>query len=396
MNGILDGITVIDLSKVIAGPLCGQMLGDMGAEVIKIERPGKGDENRNWAAYINGESCNYMSVNRNKKDITLDLQNEKGIEILYELVKKADVLIESFRPGVTEKLKIDYETLHSINPDLIYCTISGYGTKGDLSSRPGYDLMVQAYSGMMSMTGEEGQDPIRVGSSYIDIGTGLLAYNGVLTALLGLNRRKSTGQHINVSLLETAITFLGYHAVNHLNAGINPPRFGSGLWHLVPYQAFHTQNGFIITGATNDKAWKNFCLAIDQPYLYEDERFKTNKLRIENRDVLIPLLQKVFETNTREHWTGKLDQFKLPVSPVHELEEVMKDPQVLANEMVIEVDHKKIGNLKLLGFPVNFSETPYSVRMAPPLLSEHTEEILINKLGYTDDIIENLQNEGVI
>jgi crotonobetainyl-CoA:carnitine CoA-transferase CaiB-like acyl-CoA transferase len=396
MNGILEGVTVLDLSKVIAGPLCGQMLGDMGAEVIKVEQPQQGDENRNWAAYVNGESCNFMSVNRNKKDLTLNLKDAKGLEILYELVKSVDVLIENFRPGVTKRLKIDFDTLHKINPKLIYCTISGYGSEGEMRNAPGYDLMVQAFSGMMSMTGEEGQPPVRVGTSYLDIGTGILACNGTLAALMAVKNGLSEGQWVKVSLLETAITFLGYHAVNYLNAGIIPRRSGSGMWHLVPYQAFETQNGFIIAGATNDKAWQNFCQAIGQSELGQDERFSTGDLRIKNREILIPILQQIFRLDTREHWIERFNQYKVPISPVNQLDEVMSEPQVLENDMVIKVSHPKVENLKLLGFPVKFSETPCSVRFAPPLLSEHTEEILSNKLGLTKSTIEELRNVGVI
>ena len=393
--GVFSGIRVLDLSRVLAGPSCGQLLADFGADVIKVEDVG-GDENRKWAPVVDGESANYLSVNRGKRGMTLNLKSPAGQEVLAALVARSDVVIDSFLPAVAQRLGVDDERLRAIRPDLVHVTISGYGHEGPLASRPGYDLMLQAFSGMMAMTGERDGGPIRAGASFIDMATGLLAFSGVSTALYARLAGQAAGQHIRVSLLETAIALLGYHIPAYTLAGKLPPRDGSGVWHIVPYQAFRTRDGYVLAGATNDAAWQRLCQAIDAPELGANPAYATTVLRIENRTPVIAALSAIFLTRETAAWVKRLDAANVPCSPVNDIAQALEHPQVQAMGMVLDVADRNGRPLRLAGVPLNLSATPAEPGGAPPRLGEHTDTILKRELGLSDEKISALRKEGAI
>jgi crotonobetainyl-CoA:carnitine CoA-transferase CaiB-like acyl-CoA transferase len=390
-----SGIRVLDLSRVLAGPSCGQLLGDFGADVIKVEDVG-GDENRKWEPVVDGESANYLSVNRGKRGMTLNLKSAAGQQILAGLVRRSDVVIDSFLPAVAERLGVDDATLRALKPDLIHVTISGYGHDGPLAAKPGYDLMLQAFSGMMAMTGERDGGPIRAGASFIDMATGILAFSGVSAALYARLAGKAAGQHIRVSLLETAIALLGYHVPAYTLAGKLPPRDGSGVWHIVPYQAFRTRDGYVLAGATNDAAWQRLCAAIGATELGSNPAYATSALRIENREPVIAALSKIFATRETAAWVRLLDAANVPCSPVNDIAQTLAHPQVAAMQMVLDVERRTGGTLRLAGVPLNLSATPAEPGGAPPRLGEHTDDILKEELGLDDARIAALRKEGTI
>ncbi|TAJ84374.1 MAG: CoA transferase [Reyranella sp.] len=389
------GIRVLDLSRVLAGPFCGQMLADFGADVIKVEDVG-GDENRKWAPVIDGQSANFLSVNRGKRGMTLNLKSESGQEVLADLVRKADVVIDSFLPGVARRLGVDDARLRALRPDLVHATISGYGHEGPLAAKPGYDLMLQAFSGMMAMTGERDGGPIRAGASFIDMATGLLAFSGIASALYARQAGRAGGQHIQVSLLETAIALLGYHVPAYTMGGKVPPRDGSGVWHIVPYQAFATRDGHVLAGATNDAAWQRLCAAIGATALAADPAFATSALRIENRDRVIPALAAIFATRSTADWVEALDAANVPCAPVNDISQTLAHPQIAAMKMVLDVARRDGGSMPLVGVPLNLSATPAVPGAAPPLLGEHTDAILRGELGLDEARIAALREEGAI
>jgi len=391
----LTGIRVVDISRVLAGPFCGQLLSDMGAEVIKVESP-EGDENRRWVPHMpDGESSNFMSVNRGKRGITLDLKSPEGKDILRRLVEKADVVIQSFRTGAAKRLGVDYDSLKAINPDIIACSVNGYGGKGPLADRAGYDLMVQAFSGIMSTTGERGGPPVRVGVSLNDMATGMLAYGGIVSALYA-RRDGAGGQHVQVSLLQTALGLLGYHAVAYLQAGTIPQPEGTGVWHLVPYQAFDCRDGRVLVGAPNDGAYRRLCGVIGRQDLVEDPRFRTNADRVVNKDALIEILAPVFADGGMEDWVDKLDAAGVAAAPLHTIDQTLAHPQVLANDQVLDVARPDGTQLKLLGMPFTLSGTPGSPASHPPKLGEHTDEVLREVLGMDDAEIARLRAAKVL
>ncbi len=389
------GIRVLDLSRVLAGPSCGQLLADFGADVIKVEDVG-GDENRQWAPVIDGLSANFLSVNRGKRGMTLNLKSPAGQDVLAALVRRSDVVIDSFLPAVAKRLGVDDAALRSIRPDLIHVTISGYGHEGPLAGKPGYDLMLQAFSGMMAMTGEREGGPIRAGASFIDMATGMLAFSGVSTALYARLAGKAAGQHIRVSLLETAIALLGYHVPAYTLAGKLPPRDGSGVWHIVPYQAFRTRDGYVLAGATNDAAWQRLCAAIGADDLAADPAYATTTLRIENRAPVIEGLSRIFLQATTNHWVRLLDAANVPCSPVNDLAQTLAHEQTQAMGMVIDVPNRQGPAQRLVGVPLNLSAIPATPGAAPPRLGEHTDNILRDELGFDDGRIAALRKEGTI
>ncbi|MCB1743992.1 MAG: CoA transferase [Gammaproteobacteria bacterium] len=386
----LSGILVVDISRVLAGPYCGQLLADMGADVIKVESP-EGDENRRWVPHMaDGESSNFMSVNRGKRGITLDLKSPDGQALLRRLVEKADVVIQSFRQGTALRLGVDYESLKAINPDVIACSVNGYGGKGPLADRAGYDLMVQAFSGIMSTTGEEGRSPVRIGVSLNDMSTGLIAYGGILSALYA-RRDGAGGQHVQVSLLQSAVSLLGYHGVGWLQNGVVPRPEGTGSWHLVPYQAFECRDGRFLVGAPNDGAFRRLCEVIGRQDLAADPRFRTNADRLANKAVLIELLEATFADGDRDTWVDRLDAAGVAAAPLHTVDQAMSHPQVLANDLVVDVERPDGTPLKLLGMPFALSGTPGSPSGHPPRLGEHTEEVLREVLGVDEQEIARLR-----
>ena len=390
-----SGIRVLDLSRVLAGPSCGQLLADFGADVIKVEDVG-GDENRRWAPVVDGESANYLSVNRGKRGMTLNLKSAAGQQILAGLVRKSDVVIDSFLPAVAKRLGVDDDKLRALRPDLIHVTISGYGHDGPLAGKPGYDLMLQAFSGMMAMTGERDGGPIRAGASFIDMATGMLAFSGVSAALYARLAGRASGQHIRVSLLETAIALLGYHVPAYTLAGKLPPRDGSGVWHIVPYQAFRTKDGYVLAGATNDATWQRLCSAIGASELGANPDYATAAQRIVHRETVIAALSDIFAERETAEWARLLDAANVPCSPVNDIAQALAHPQVRAMQMVLDVARRDGGALQLAGVPLNLSATPAMPGGAPPRLGEHTDDILKQELGFSDDRIEALRKEGAI
>lgn len=389
------GVRVLDLSRVLAGPHCGQLFADFGAEVIKVEEPG-GDENRRWAPVTDGQSANFASVNRGKQGITLNLKSPDSRPILQALVKRSDVVIDSFLPDTARRLGVDDASLRAICGDLIHVTISGYGAAGPLAGEPGYDLMLQAFSGMMSITGESDGGPVRAGPSLIDMATGMLAFGGAATALYAREHGSAGGQHVRVSLLETAMALLGYHAVDVWATGRQPPRGGSGIWSLVPYQAFRTRDGWLLAGATNDAAWQRLCAALDAPALAADARFATNAARLAHRDELIPRLQAIFEGRPAADWLQRLRAAGVACAPVHDVATAIDHPQVAAAGMRVEaIDSAGIAR-RLVGPPIKMDGTPPQPGAAPPYLGEHTRTILQQIVGLCPERIDELERNGTI
>ncbi|HEY4171384.1 MAG TPA: CoA transferase [Rhodopila sp.] len=390
---VLDGVRVVDLSRVLAGPHCAQLLADFGADVVKIESPG-GDENRGWPPHgPDGQSANFASVNRGKRGLVLDLKTPAARDILLRLAADADVLIHSFLPDTADRLGISLERLRADNPRLIVATISGYGAEGPLADKRGYDLMVQAFAGVMSTTGTAGGSPIRCGVSFIDMSTGISLYAGIVTALLA---RTATGQGtwVRGSLLETAVALLGYHAIAWMQSGVLPVPQGSGSGHLVPYQAFRCQDGFMLAGAPNDGAWTRFCDALDWPELAADVRFHGNVARVEQRDVLIPMLEDRFGRHPVAHWVERFETRNVACSPLHTVDQVMTHPQVLANAMRITARDADGVDRDLVGTPFKLSDGGGVAARSAPQLGADTVVVLADRLGLSPEAIERLRAEG--
>jgi crotonobetainyl-CoA:carnitine CoA-transferase CaiB-like acyl-CoA transferase len=390
---VLDGIRVVDLSRVLAGPHCAQLLADFGADVIKVESPG-GDENRSWPPLgPDGQSANFASVNRGKRSLVLDLKTEAARDVLIRLARDADVLIHSFLPDTAARLGIDVERLRTDNPRLVVATISGYGAEGPLADKRGYDLMVQAFAGAMSATGTPGGPPIRCGVSFIDMSTGISLYAGIVTALLA---RATTGRGtwVRGSLLETAVALLGYHAIAWMQSGVLPEPQGSGSGHLVPYQAFRCQDGTMLAGAPNDGAWIRFCDALDWPELAADPRFNGNAARVEMRDTLIPMLQDRFGQRPVAYWAKRFEVRNVACSPLHTVDQVMAHPQVIANTMrVTAVDADGVDR-DLVGTPFKLAEGGGVAATSAPKLGADTAAVLADRLGLSPAEINGLRGSG--
>ncbi|MDG6905467.1 MAG: CoA transferase [Nitrososphaerota archaeon] len=396
MTGLLDGVRILDLSRVMAGPYATMLLGDYGAEVIKVEEPEKGDETRYWyPPRIDGESAYFLSANRNKRSIALDLKSKEGLEIFHKLVARSDVVIQNFRPGVPEKLKIDYESVSKINPKIIYCSISGFGQTGPYRDLPGYDLIVFAIGGIMSFTGEPGGQPVRVNVPLADLGAGLYSVTAILAALRYRDLH-GRGQSIDVSMHDVQVSFLTHQAMNYFATGKNPEKSGSMHPNLAPYQAFRASDGFFVLAVGNDKLWKDFCSEIGNPSLATDPKFKTNPDRMKNKKELLSILGELFATMPAQHWIGIARKAGVPAGPISQVSEVVSDPHVLYRKMVTEIENPRTGKkLKQLGTPVKFSEAQTSIRRAPPGHGEHTREIL-SEIGYGRQEVEDLARRGVV
>ncbi|ADJ14924.1 CaiB/BaiF CoA transferase family protein [Halalkalicoccus jeotgali] len=396
-EGPLSGLTVLDCSQVLVGPFCTMQLGDLGAEVIKIERPGVGDQTRGWHPPRFGEdgpSAYFASVNRNKRSVTLDLGSDEGQEVLRTLAADVDVLVENFRVGTMEKWGLDYEALSAVNPELLYCSLSGYGEWGPYSDKPAYDLMIQAEGGMMSITGEDGGDPVRVGVAVADIGAGMYATQSILAALLGRELRDVGGQKIDVSLLDAQAAWMSYMATNYFASGEVPGKMGSAHPTIVPYQAFETLDGHVVVAAASEKLWRAFCLAIDREELTEDDRFAKNADRVENRETLVPILADEIEGYATDEALSRLADHDVPARAVNDMADVFSHPQIEARGMAREVEGPS-GSVEMPGSPMFLSETPTAIRRHPPELGEHTEGVL-RESGYTDGEIDQFRSEGVI
>jgi crotonobetainyl-CoA:carnitine CoA-transferase CaiB-like acyl-CoA transferase len=389
----LHGITVLDLTRVLSGPYCAMMLGDMGARVIKVEQPGKGDDTRGWGPpFIDGESAYFLSINRNKESITLDFKQPEGRAVLERLIGMADVVVENFRPGTLTKLGLDYASLAPTHPRLIYCSISGYGQTGPRRREAGYDAVMQGEGGLMSITGTPDRPPVRLGVAIADIVTGMFAAQGVTTALFA-RERTGRGQLVDVAMLDSVIALLTYQAGIYFATDSAPPRLGNRHPTIVPYETFTAADGEFVLAVGNDEQWRRFCVEAGFP---EDERFATNRLRVVNYDDLKPRLAAVLRTRTRDEWITRFKAAAVPCGSVRDLQEVFADPQVEARSMVAEVEHAVAGVLKVLGTPLKLSDTPGSIRTAPPVLGQHTDTVLVNDLGFTLNQVADLRGKGVI
>lgn len=390
----LNGVKVIDLSKVLAGPLCSQYLGEMGAEVIKIEPPVVGDDTRAWLPQKEGESASFMAVNHNKKSVALDLKSAQGKEILYRLVRDADVVIQGFAPGTAKRLGVDYDTLKEITPAIVYCEISGYGREGPLGQEPGYDVMLQAFSGMISTIGEPGGSGVRVSFSPVDLGTGMHAVSGIVAALL---HKKNTGKgsYVEVSLLDTAMGYMGYMAHNYWISRKTPQRMGTGHPSLCPYQAFETSDGSLMLGVGNDRLWQRFCRSADLMEYIDAPSFATNAERVRNFEETITVVADRLRTRSTAEWIDILRKGGVPVSPIHTLEQALDHPQVKARNIVIKSDHAKLGTVSHIAYPVIFNRQRRQVKSAAPTLGQHSRDVLIDA-GYEAPQIEELLDAGVV
>ena len=392
----LAGFRILDLSRVLAGPFCAMLLGDLGAEVIKVERPGTGDDTRAWGPpFVSGESAYYLCANRNKKSLTVNLKSAAGQEIIQRLARVSDVLVENFKVGELAQLGLGYGHLKALNPGLVYCSITGYGQTGPDSDLPGYDFIIQGRGGVMSITGEPAGEPMKVGVAIADITAGLFAANAIQAALLA-RVRTGRGQAIDIALLDTQVAWLANVASNYLVSGQRPGRFGNAHPTIVPYQSFPAREGFFCLAVGNDGQWQKLCRLLGRPELAVDPRFATNPARVQHRDVLIPMLQEVFVTQDSAFWLREIAAAGIPCGPVQTLDQVFADPQVLARNMVWTVPHPAVGEVRLTGSPLKLSETPVAYRTHPPLLGEHTDEVLTALLGYAPEEVARLRAEGAV
>jgi formyl-CoA transferase len=395
MAGALKGIRIIDFSRALAGPYCTMLLSDMGAEVIKVEMPETGDDSRGWGPpFVGKESAYFLSINRNKKSITLNLKHEKSKEIVTKLIESADVMLETNRPGAVKRMGLDYENVKKIKPSIIYCSISGFGQTGPYSSRPGFDQVIQGFGGIMGLTGEADGPPLKVGVAVTDIATGMFASIGIVTALY--HREKTgQGQYIDASMLDGQVSWLTYQGGRYLASGEVPQRMGSAHPLIVPYQAFQASDGYINIAAGNDNLWKKFCDALGLNGIVDDPKFATNAQRVENRNEVVAIISKVIATKTMKEWLDIIEKAGVPCGPINTVDQVFSDPQVLARDMLVDVEHPEYGKVKVTGPPIKFSETPAAVSTAPPSLGQHNETIY-KELGLSGSDIEKLKEEKVI
>ncbi|RMN29406.1 L-carnitine dehydratase/bile acid-inducible protein F [Pseudomonas coronafaciens pv. zizaniae] len=405
--GALSHIRVLDLSRVLAGPWAGQILADLGADVIKVERPGCGDDTRAWgppflqnpAGQNTTETAYYLSANRNKQSVTIDFTRPEGQRLVRELAAKSDIVIENFKVGGLAAYGLDYETLSAANPRLIYCSITGFGQSGPYASRPGYDFMIQALGGLMSLTGiaegEEGAGPVKVGVALTDILTGLYSTTAILAALAHRDHG-GNGQYIDMALLDVQVACLANQAMNYLTTGVAPGRLGNAHPNIVPYQSFPTADGDLILTVGNDSQFRKFAGVAGQPQWADDPRFVTNKLRVAHRAELIPLIRQATVFKPTGWWVAELERAGVPCGPVNDLAQVFADPQVVARGLAIELPHALGGRVAQVASPIRLSETPVEYRRAPPLLGEHTDQVLQALLGMSSEEVASLRAGGVL
>ena len=393
--GALDGLTVLDLTRVLSGPFATMTLADLGADVVKIEQPGTGDDTRQWGPpFQGGEAAYFLSVNRNKRSLAVDLKSADGLALVRELARRADVVVENFRPGTAARLGLGYDDLAADNPGLVYASISGYGQTGPDSHRAGYDAIAQARSGIMSVTGEADGPPVRVGVSSADLVAGMWAVIGILAALRERDR-SAQGQWVDISLLDGSVSWLTYVAAGYFATGTRPPRYGSAHPTIAPYQGFATKDGDLMLAVGNDAIWRRFAPVAGLGELVDDPRFATNPQRVSHRDELLPLVAAAMASRTSAQWMERLDAAAVPVGPIQTVDEVVTDPQVLARGMVGEVQHPTAGTLRTIGCPVRLTATPPQVRTAPPTLGQHTDEVLA-ELGLDRARIDDLRARGSV
>ena len=396
MTSPLEGLRVLDLSRVLAGPFCTMMLGDMGAEIIKVEHPKGGDDTRGWPPfYDGGESTYFQSVNRNKKSLTLDLKAEEGKGIVRQLIEKSDILIQNFRPGTIERLGFGWDVCSAINPRLIYASVSGYGQTGPNRERPAYDILLQAEGGLMSITGEQEGVSVKTGIAIADLTTALFSIQGILLAIIA-REKTGRGQYIDMAIQDGQAALMSHAAGNFFGTGVPPGRMGNRHPSICPYRDFQCSDGALIVAAANDSLWDRFARAIGRADLADDPRWKINDDRVKGRDELEAIIDEAMRGKTRAEWAEAISEGGVPCGPVKNIGEIASDPQVLHREMVIEMEHATTGTLKMMGIPVKLSDTPGEAKLSPPLLGEHTDEILGGLLGHSNEKIAELRDKSVI
>lgn len=392
----LNGIHVLDLTSYLAGPYCTMILADLGAEVIKVEEPSKGDGSRKWGPpFVNEESVYFMSVNRNKKSVTINLKDKTGIQILKELVREADVFVENYRVGTTTSLGVDYQQLAQVNPKLVYCSISGYGQDGPLSDKPAYDLTAQAIGGVMSLTGYGDGPPAKAGIAIGDLTAGLFAAIGILAALRA-RAVSNNGQLVDISMMDSLVSLLTFQAANYLNTGQVPTRLGTAHHNISPYQAFAAGGGsYFVVAVGNDSLWVRFCEAIGLSHIVKDKRFATNPDRVTNREELARILEKHFSLKPAKHWLRLIEAAGVPCAPINTLREVFDNEQVIYRKMIREIQHPKAGRVKVVGPAIRMNTAVPEISSYPPILGEHTVELL-GKLGYSALETREMKTKGII
>ena len=395
MAGPLKGIRVLDLTRILAGPYATMILRDLGAEVIKIEQPGTGDEARDFGPFKNDFSLYFMSVNRGKKSVTLNLKSRRGKELFLELVKGSDILVENFRPGTMEKLGLDYESLKTYRPSLLYAACSGFGQTGPYAMRGAYDMIIQGMGGIISITGEPDRPPVRVGTSIGDITSALFTAIGILSAL---RHRDQTGegQFIDVGMLDCQVAILENAMVRYFSTGEVPRPLGRRHPAITPFEVFESADGYVVIAIGNNELWRKFCEHVGQPELIDDEQFNTNALRTENHESLFPILAEIMRRRTTDAWVEALEEIGVPCGPVNTVDKVANDPQVLARDMIAEVEHDTTGTVQIPGMPIKLSETPGQIDAPAPNLGEHTSEILTGLLGLESEEVNQLKQAGIV
>ncbi len=395
MDSLLEGVRILDLTRVLAGPYASMVLADLGAEVIKVELPGSGDESRGFGPFQNGESAYFTSVNRGKKSVTIDLRQERGRDLALGLAETCDVLVENFRPGSMDRFGLGYETVHAKYPQLVYASISGFGQTGPYAQRPAYDVLIQAMGGLASITGEPNSPPVRVGSSIADLSAALFGAVGILAALQRASRT-GEGQQIDISMLDCQVALLENALARYAVSGEVPQPLGSRHPAITPFQFFAVSDGHIVLAAGNEGLWRKLCTALGLLHLIEDSRFADNALRTENHAALEPLLAEVLADKTVAEWCEVLVQAGVPSGPLCDVGEVFNDEQIAAREMIVEIDHPIAGRQAMPNSPLKFSQTPIQLQRPAPLLGQHTEEVLRDMLDLGTDEITGLRADGVI
>ena len=394
----LEGVRVLDLTRALAGPYCTMMLGDYGADVLKIEMPEVGDDTRHWGPpFIGEESAYFLSINRNKRSMTLNLRHDSGREIFLELAKRAHVVVENFTPGVVDRLGIDYKSVRELNPRIVYCSISGFGQTGPYKAKSAYDQVMQGIGGIMSLTGEPDGPPVKMGIALTDIGAGMLGAYAITSALFHREASgASAGQHIDISMLDLQVSWLTYMGGYYFATGKDPEKVGAAHPNLVPYQAFMCNDGkYINIAVGSERLWERFCKAMDREDLQTNPDYAQNGDRVRNRSKLVPILQEEFLRKPASAWALQLEEGGVPCGPINQVSDVFSDPQVLSREMLMEIPHPTLGKIKQAGIPIKFSETQGTIDRHPPLLGEHTREILL-ELGYPEGDLTRLKEEGAI
>ena len=391
----LEGVKVLDLTQIMAGPYCTMMLADMGADVVKVEKPNGGDDTRRMGPpFIEGESAAFLGINRNKRSVVVDLRSDDGREIVLDMAREYDALVQNFRPGSLERMGLGYDQVRELNPSMVYCTISGFGVTGPYATRGGFDLVTQGMSGLMSVTGHPGSPPTKVGVPLCDLNAGMFAAIGILTAYI--NRlRTGQGQHVDTSLLEAGIAYTFWESAMYFATGEVPGPKGSAHRLTAPYQAFETSDGYVNIGAANQANWERLCTAVERDELASDPRFVEPRDRMNNLDELIATLEQTFSQQSSEYWLNRLEDAGVPAGPIYNIEQVYQDPQARAREMVVETEHPVAGRTSNIGIPIKLSETPGRFRRPAPTLGQHTDEVL-KQLGRSDDDIAALRSQGVV